>query len=324
MLMSRQPILSMKNLHFLCIVTLLTFSLAVCPAQSASPQEGDTFRLCFVSDTQEPMTFERIVLSYNDNAKARELIFHEILDLRPDAVVHLGDEIALGTSSSDWKEIDQFVGALRKQGTAFCPIPGNHEYLLTSARGMRNFTSRYPDASLIGYTKQFGKIAVVLVNSNFSELMRTEQEEQLSWYQQTLAHLEIDTTVAFVIVGCHHPPFTNSRIVGVSDEIRQSYLPDFYKSDKCKLFVSGHSHAFEHFREHGKDFFVLGGGGGLQHPLTLGASAEYKDVFSDTLQKRMFHFVSMTAVGDTLEVGVRMLKADFSGFETLPQLRFVK
>ncbi len=30
----------------------------------------------------------------------------------------------------------------------------------------------------------------------------------------------------------------------------------------CKVFLSGHAHAFEHFQGHGIDFLVIGGGGG--------------------------------------------------------------
>ena len=309
---------------FVFLFGLLCSICSICAAQPASQPQGDTLRLCFLSDTQEPMFFERVVLAYNQNAGARATIFEEILRLNPKGVIHCGDEISLGSSDGAWEEIDEFVRRLRGKGIEFSPAPGNHEYLLTSKSGIARFKSRYPYAQLTGYSRRYGNIGVVLINSNFGELSDEEQTGQRRWFDQTLSEMDEDSAIDYVVVGGHHPPFTNSKIVGSSEEIRDQYLPAFYKSTKSILWLSGHSHAFEHFRTNGKDFLVLGGSGGLQHTLSLGSKAEFHDVFSDTLEKRMFHFLSAASRGDTLEVDLKMLRPDFKDFETMPQLIFVR
>ena len=74
--------------------------------------------------------------------------------------------------------------------------------------------------------------------------------------QATLDSLERDSSIISVFVGCHHPPFTNNTIVGGSADVRNQYVPPFLHHAKCKLFLSGHANAFEHFQKSGKDFVV--------------------------------------------------------------------
>jgi 3',5'-cyclic AMP phosphodiesterase CpdA len=310
------------RLFLISALVVLCHPCSVSQGQTRSHEQLDTLTLCFVSDTQEPMFFERVYLTYNNNAQARKLIFGRMCELRPTAVVHLGDLVSLGSDGDAWREVDEFVKALRERNTEFSPIPGNHEYLLFSSKGISNFRSRYPYANLTGYSRQYANVAVLLVNSNFDELSEEERNGQLRWYRETLVKFENDSTIDFVIVGCHHSPFTNSKIVGVSEGIRSYYLPEFFNSVKCRLFVSGHAHAYEHFKVNEKDFLVIGGSGGLQHPLSVGKEAEYKDLYSDSLEKRMFHFLTVQSSRDTLAVVLNMLKPDFSGFNMSLQLTY--
>jgi 3',5'-cyclic AMP phosphodiesterase CpdA len=307
-----------------CILAILICMVLTGWAQPDNQMKPDALTLCFLSDTQEPLLVERIYLDYNDNAKARELIFEKILELNPKSVIHPGDLVSMGSKRDSWKEIDRFVEKLRKKDIEFSPIPGNHEYLASSKKGIAQFAARYPSANLAGYSRRYGSIAVVLFNSNFDDISKDKQLEQLHWYRKTLEDYDRDSSVDFVIVGCHHPPFTNSRIVSASKEVRDLYLPEYYKSKKCKLFISGHAHAYEHFQMNGKDFLVIGGGGGIQHPLNVGKKAKYQDIFSNSEKKRMFHFLAIKSLGDTLSVELWMLRPDRKGFQRLPQLSYIR
>jgi hypothetical protein len=315
-------VLGLAAVFCILVILICPFSLGV--TQPEIQGKNDALTLCFLSDTQEPMVIERIYLAYNDNAKARKLIFEKILELNPKAVVHLGDLVSMGSKGDSWKNIDPFVGKLREKGIEFAPIPGNHEYLASSKKGIANYALRYPYAALTGYSRRYANVAIVLFNSNFDEISEKKQLEQLQWYQKTLKDYDEDTSVDFVIVGCHHPPFTNSKIVSASKKVRDSYLPEYYKSKKCVLFVSGHAHAYEHFKMDGKDFLTIGGGGGIQHTLKVGNNAKYQDVFSSSEKKRMFHFLTIESRGDTLCVELKMLKPDFKGFDNLSQLTFIR
>lgn len=294
----------------------------VCLSQSGIHENNDTLRFCFLSDTQEPLFLESLFLKYNNNALARKLIFEQIHELQPTSVFHLGDLVSIGFDNDRWGDIDQFVKTLHEHKIDFLPIPGNHEYIFFPKKSISNFKSRYPYARLTGYSQRYNNLAVVLFNSNFDDLSEDERNGQLHWYRGTLREYESDPSIDFIIIGCHHSPFTNSKIVSASKRVRDYYLPEYYESKKCKLFLSGHAHAYEHFRMNGKDFLVIGGGGGIQQPLRIGGNAEYQDIFSNSLEKRMFHFLTIKTYDDKLSVELKMLTKDFKGFENIPQLIF--
>jgi hypothetical protein len=124
--------------------------------------------------------------------------------------------------------------------------------------------------------------------------------------------LDADAEIQFIIVCCHHSPFTNSRIVKPSTEVQNKFVPAFIESRKSHLFLSGHAHAFEHFKVKGKDFMVIGGGGGLTQPLRQSIGS-LTDLAAD--YKPMFHYLTVAPAGDHLDVISYHLRKDFSGFE---------
>jgi Calcineurin-like phosphoesterase len=269
----------------------------------------------FVSDTQAPLWPETFILSRNNHEEARGLILGEILKKNPGAVFHCGDIVALGFNQNYWKPMDEFVSALYGRQTAFYPVLGNHEYIIFPGRGEWNFEQRYPFAPSTGYLVRMGPLAIVLLNSNFSAMANEDCEKQQQWYEKTMSAMDADTAVRGLIVACHHSPFTNSRIVDPSEEVQGRFVPRFLGSPKGMFFISGHCHAAEHFQEEGKNFLVVGGGGGLQHPLLLGDAQRWRDHFPVATEKRMFHYLAGKVSSSGIEVGFRMLKPDFSGFE---------
>ncbi len=272
-------------------------------------------KIIFVSDTQKPIPVEEIFLSENHNLLARSMIFEKILKEKPTAVFHLGDIVDFGYDDKTGLPIDNFVKQLNREGSLFYPIVGNHEYLLFPNLGVNNFKRRYPFAKLTGYSVACGNIEVILLNSVFDDLSPQEIQKQNEFYKNAIRSAEKNDKIKFLIVATHYSPFTNSKIVSPSEDVQKEFLPLFFNSSKAKLFISGHAHAFEHFKIRGKDFLVIGGGGGLQQPLFTGAEEKYHDLFNETLQKRMFHFIEINSVKDTLNVFLNMIKDDFSGFE---------
>jgi hypothetical protein len=163
-----------------------------------------------------------------------------------------------------------------------------------------------------GYDEVVDSVAVILLNSNFAAMSRQEVSNQDAWYQNKLEALDKDPSVKFIIVGCHHSPYTNSRIVKPSLAVQQNFVPPFINSKKCVLFLSGHSHNFERFRVNGKDFLVIGGGGGLHQSLNNN-NDQMHDLSED--YKPAFHYLEVRRQGDSLQVISRELRKDFSGFD---------
>jgi len=124
------------------------------------------------------------------------------------------------------------------------------------------YLRHFPSFASGWYTTHIGNAAVILLNSNVGRLSSQEWQTQCTWYRRQLAELDRDTSVSVVIVGTHHPPFTNSTIIDPSEDVLCDFVPPYIASKKARLFISGHAHALEHFRQQGKDFLVIGGGAG--------------------------------------------------------------
>ncbi|HZH65012.1 MAG TPA: metallophosphoesterase [Flavisolibacter sp.] len=268
--------------------------------------------LAFAADTQAPMFVETLWLRSHNNRKATRLLFEDVVKRIPTAFFLLGDVVNLGYADRQWTPIDKYLEALRAIKLPVHAILGNHEVMGRPREGMRKFQQRFPDHKHTGYVVVKDTIAVILVNSNFNALSYAEIEQQTAWYKTTVESLDVDASIQFIITGCHHSPYTNSRIVKPSKEVEQKFIPPFLSSKKSVLFLSGHSHNFEHYKVEGKDFLVIGGGGGLRQPLRQGIGS-LADLAPD--YKPLFHYIMTNITGDTLQVTSYHIKEDFTGFE---------
>ena len=313
--------------HF---ITVEIFGFSDDLSKSTTIAQVDT-SIIFISDTQAPIWYESLFISRHRNEEATAKLFSSILsDTTVFTLIHLGDVTAIGALTSKWKTIDTVLTLLNKRNVLTSATPGNHEYLFLSNHGEQNFRKRFPKYQRLDYTVRIGYIALVFPNSNFGSLSKSEETQQRQWYIQQLDSLEHDSNIDIVIVGCHHPPFTNSSIVSPSTRVKREFVPSFLQHNKCKLFISGHSHAFEHFRNDTnsiinvqKDFLVIGGGGGLLHPLLLGDKQRRKDFYTPQTKYRMFHYLHGIIKPNGLMLTVMMLNDDLSGPQPVYNL-FIK
>ncbi|WCT14845.1 metallophosphoesterase family protein [Mucilaginibacter jinjuensis] len=266
----------------------------------------------FVSDTQAPLFVERIIRKINHNEKATEMIFKDIITIHPASLFLLGDVVSLSSLDSKWNKMDTYLKRCRDSAIPVYAALGNHEFMWSSDKGTQNFQLRFPMHKPTGYVEVVDSVAVVLLNSNFSKMQTEDIKQQDDWYNLAIAQLEADSAVKFIVVGCHHSPFTNSEVVSPSMQVQQKFVPAFIRSKKCVLFLSGHSHNFEQFKVQGKYFLVIGGGGGPHQPIRT------KDESTPDLSpnyKPMFHYLEVKREHDSLQVISRRLKTDFSGFD---------
>lgn len=280
-------------------------------ARSQSHFSGDSTLLVFASDTQKPMWVETLFLKANNNQQATKKIFHAVAEIKPKALFLLGDVVNLGYSNRQWKAMGGYLSELRKKGIAVHAALGNHEVMGQARKGEAKFQAHFPEHVRTGYVKVVDSVAVILLNSNFGKLTAAEADAQVLWYKKALQDLDEDPSVLHIVSGCHHSPFTNSRIVGCSKDVEQQFVKPFLKSTKSQLFLSGHSHNFEHYQVQGKDFFVIGGGGGLNQPLKKGANV-LADKAAD--YKPEFHYLTVKRTADGLQVKSYELKKDFASF----------
>ena len=274
-------------------------------------QDTNKGEILFLSDTQAPMWVERLVLRTHQNTKATQRIFEEIIRIHPAVLYWLGDIVSLGYRNRKWRIIDQFLLKCTEVRTAVYAIMGNHDVMGRPRKGARNFQQRFPEHCRTGYVKTTDNIAVVMLNSNFSTLSTDDLVKQQTWYEQTLIDLDNDPAVKVIIVTCHHAPYSNSKLVGSSKLVQQRFVPFYIRSRKARLFITGHSHAFERYEFEGKIFLVIGGGGGLRQPLNTSPS-RLPDLAIE--YKPMFHYLAVRREGEGLVLTSYCLKSDFSGF----------
>lgn len=296
-----------------------TNTIASYPVEPRQPAPQHTISV--ISDTQSPLWFETLWIRADDNETATRSLLQDIAtDSNCAALFHLGDITALGSIASFWSDFDERTVHLRQHRIPLYPAFGNHEYMPFPNEGRDNFLQRFAFADRSWYFRKVGSIAFILLNSNFSRLDEEEIQSQQEWYENTFRALDADTSVQYVLVGCHHSPYTNSTIVDPSEDVQHYFVPAFQASKKGVLFLSGHSHAFERFRNGGKDYVVLGGGGGLLHPLLTGEHQRWPDHFPHDDNRSFFHYLRILETETGLTVELRRWNGE--GKIVMPAYRF--
>jgi predicted phosphodiesterase len=278
--------------------------------------QNDT--LIFVSDTQAPLFVETLIHKTPYNQVATKMIFNDILGKQPQHVFLLGDIVAAGSKPKRWLRVDQFLDSIRNNKGNVWACLGNHEYIYNAKNGVKAFQKRFPEHSKTGYYVIRDSIAVVLMNSNFSKLTLVEQNKQKQFYAATLAALDKNDSVKTIIVACHHSPYSNSLVVGSNLKVRETFVKPFLKTTKGKLFLSGHSHNFEHFKIEGKTFLVIGGGGGIGQHLNTKSN---RIVCENDDCHPLFHYLMVKRNIDSLSIIVREVKDDLKTFNNVLNLQ---
>jgi predicted MPP superfamily phosphohydrolase len=290
---------------------ILIFCLAAVSHLIAQP-------FVFISDTQAPIKAETILLKTDRNIEATDSLLTDLTRGTHRAVFFLGDIVSIGSNNKSWERIDRFLTGMKKAQVPVYATYGNHEYMMNQASGERNFAQRFPNSSNTGYIVVQDSVAVVLFNSNFSKLSKNAQEAQVQWYKRSLDSLNRAEDIKFIIVGCHHSPYTNSNVVSPSKKVQELYVPTYANTPKAALFQSGHSHHLEYFDIYRKKFIVIGGGGGLWQ----GFKKEDKRDFSDLLdenQKPRYFYLLVNRTGNQLQVSARGFTMEqFGVFEDYP------
>jgi 3',5'-cyclic AMP phosphodiesterase CpdA len=258
------------------------------------------------------------------NDRERKLIIDEITKREPAFVIHLGDLTTRGSSEKHWQEFDDMHRELCKKKIPYFPILGNHEFYGNNKKALQNYFERFSYLDQRRwYSFTWNNVAMVMVDANFSALTKEQIEGQSQWYLNELEKFEKDAEIDLIIVCCHEPPFTNSRVVGPNKEVKVNFADPFLRFQKTRLFLSGHSHSYERFQIDGKFFIISGGGGGPRHKVIIDPrKRRYQDHFSGP-ELRFFHFCEIESGNDTLFFKVLRLEPDGS-FATIDPLTIPK
>lgn len=305
----------LKKIILIPILIFIFVDYSVVFSQSDT-SKNNSRQIAFVSDIQEPIFVEKLFLDGNKNEEASDSIFSDIVKVKPSDIFMLGDLVSLGFDEKQWGKIDKYLSLTKQSKIKSYAILGNHEVMYESTNGLIEFRKRFRHQSITGYAVIVDSIGLIMLNSNFGTLSQSDNKRQLAKYHYLLDSLDKSKQVKAIIVACHHPPFTNSKIVSSSKEVQKYFVKDFIKSKKSILFITGHSHNLEHFRQKNKDFIVIGGGGGLKQPLYQKGNRHWEDIIPNNI-KPDFFYILVERRADALIVNARCLKKDFSDFYDL-------
>lgn len=261
-----------------------------------------------VGDLQRTVLAEQVYLGRRQNDAVRETLTRAITDERPDVLLLLGDLVADGASDREWRYFDRLMNELRERGTAFHALRGNHDYSVfdrstSEANFFRRFTAAQPDRPDL---VRFGDVAYVGLDSNFGMIGAVNTAREASAYRQLLTELDGDTSVRAIIVGSHHPPYSNSRLSN-TEQVIDLFAKPFLDARKTVLYLSAHVHSYERFELNGKTFIVSGGGGGPRRVVDVSDTRRWRhDVYRGP-SRRPFHYLRMSLSDAAIDVHAMML-----------------
>ncbi len=244
-----------------------------------------------IADTQSPLRTELLWSKAEHNIEATDTLFACLSKEPVSAVFFLGDLTAMGSRDRYWVPIDRFLATLHQKNIRTYAIPGNHEYSFPASAGIAEFYRRFPQARKLIEMQVIDSTAMVLLDTNYGKLSRKQKEEQAERYRHCMDSLQHDPAVRAIIVCVHQSPYTNSTGVGPAKEVQKRLIPVYAATPKAVLFLSGHSHNLERFRRYGKNFLVIGGGGGLRQPLLSHEKQRYYDLMPPDERLRFFYII---------------------------------
>ncbi|MBI4951208.1 MAG: metallophosphoesterase [Myxococcales bacterium] len=279
------------------------------PARYAGelPPYREGGRFAVLGDTQRTSALE---FWRESNDRERALVMQSLAEARPAFLVVTGDLVFDGSSPGQWADFDAAAAPVRAAGIPVFPAFGNHEYWGGAAVEPLLFT-RFPHLSWRHwYALEYGPVRLVVLDSNVDELTARGWQQQLDWYAAALARFDADPAVRGVVVLLHHPPYTNSTVTGDEEHVARALVPPFVRAQKTLAMVSGHVHAYEHFRRGPKTFLVNGGGGGPRVTLATGDARRHPDDRYDAPSPRDFAYLLAEPKADGLEITVMGLPKD--------------
>jgi len=173
-------------------------------------------------------------------------IVEQILQLKPQIVVHLGDMVNSGDNIEEWKQFFEITLPLRKSAF-FQPLKGNHENPDTFYNeffGLYNYHATVGDLEMIFLDLEQGieKAADFLRSLNLSDKK--------------------------ILIFTHYPIFTggpHSKDYLVQKAAR---LHDVFRDINAKIVFSAHDHGYQRIERDGITYIVSAGGGASIYPIS--------------------------------------------------------
>lgn len=201
-------------------------------------------------------------------------------------IFHSGDIVMSG--DIPWQYTKQFFKPLSALSTRVPSIvvAGNHEiespyfYKYLKLDDLSAFPQTHALHEKVWFLKT-GNSVFIGLNTN---IIDSYGAAQANWLNSKLNQIENDSTVDFVFLFFHHPPFSELWIHGGTEYVVNALFPVIKKYTKVQQVHYGHTHGFERGTitsgDTGTDFRIIcgGGGGGLNDPWQEGENKDFNEI----------------------------------------------
>ncbi|MGQ9464375.1 MAG: metallophosphoesterase [bacterium] len=243
-----------------------------------------------------PDSFSFVVYGDTRSDSARhQVIIDQIAKYDFDFLVHTGDLIGKGYSTDDWRTFFNIEAKILSQ-KIFLPTIGNHEKpfwqydTLFALPGVENF-----------YSFCYANICFLCLNTEM-ELNGIQQE----WLVNELNRITSDTTIYWIFVNLHRPPYSSGSH-GSALDVRTTWCPIFEKYGVDIVFC-GHNHSYERTKKINGVVYIVCAGGGA--PLYDIGNNEWTEC-----SLKDYHFCRVTIKGKNLIL--HAIKPDGTKFDSL-------
>jgi hypothetical protein len=267
---------------------------AVAPYNSTIPTNTSNALVVVIGDTQRTLPME----TWRErNMPLQPRVISAAVEQNPALILLLGDVVNWGSDAAEWQYVDSLFLPIRKLNIPMTMILGNHEYYGSDEAALTHVSARFGDGMDEPRVIIIDSVAYILLNSNHSDITESRMRDQAQWFVRTLRRLDGADSIVCVVVGTHHPPYTNNPVVQHERFTRRSMLQAFNASAKAVLWMSGHAHGYERFVFGKKHFVVTAGGGGPR------ARLPEQRIFNDeyqTTEQRPLHCLTIRRDGNGL------------------------
>jgi hypothetical protein len=231
--------------------------------------------------------------------RARKWLAARVGAEHPDAVMFTGDLPFHGDDLRDWQVFDQEAASWAHSNRLY-PTVGNHELMLWSPGGQRNFFAHFPHLDGNGfYSVLLGNVLIINLNSS-EPIWPTGPQAQ--WLTHQLDH--IPNAVDFVLLQMHVPLIADTQSEFIANipgaagvKLRQYLEARALTAHQKFIAVYGHIHNYERFEFNGITHIISGGGGAAPYPVFVrGPQDKYRDTAFP-----VFHYLILKIHGKQAE-----------------------
>ena len=253
-------------------------------------------------------------LVYGDNRSddaAHAAVVRAMTAAPSDFLVHTGDFVERGSSTSQWQTFFEIESPLLRERCVFSAV-GNHE--LVDGAGVEYVRYFGPSDTAVAETKpavlsldqlsgtyRWSNARFFLVNG----MVDYASGPTRAWLDKALTDADREAGLVWRIVVVHHG-VRSSGPHGDNAHLTEAKIPDLFRAHHVDLVIAGHDHVYERGFDDGLAYLVSGGGGAPTYRVkrAQATSRHYESVR---------HFVQAAVSTDAIQLTA--IRADGSTIE---------